>query len=323
MANERAEKTYEQFTSWKSFQGYFPEEYRISSTNFPIESFWDWTDYKVHLDRYLSIGEEKKTKIILIHGGGGNGRLLSPIGVAMSSRGFECVAPDLPGFGLTVINAPNSYDTWVDLVVDLIAEEHKKDGKPILLCGISLGGMLCYHAACRSNNVTGLMVSSLADTTQLNVQMQLSRNKVLGKSSYKMLKSMSKLTDTIKVPIKATTKMWAMANNQEFVRLLKKDKVGSGSWVYLKFFRTLFEAKAAIEPEAFTKCPLLFFQPEKDFIIPWEISKPYYDRLACEKEVVFLENCGHIPLEEPGINQLRERAVAFIDGIEQRNLELK
>jgi alpha-beta hydrolase superfamily lysophospholipase len=319
MAEPSAERTYEQFTSWKSFQGYFPEEYRISADNFPLESYWNWTDYQVHLDRYLPKGSQKKTKILLIHGGGGNGRLLSPIGVAMSSRGYECVAPDLPGFGLTVINKPNSYDTWVDLVVDLIEAEHQKDGKPILLCGISLGGMLSYHAACRSAKVTGIMVSSLADTTRLEVQLQLSRNKVLGKSSYKVLKSLSKLTDNVKVPIKATTKMWAMANNQEFVRLLKKDKVGSGSWVYLKFFRTLFEAKAAIEPENFTKCPVMFFQPEKDYIIPWEISKPYFDRLACEKEVVFLENCGHIPLEEPGINQLREAAVKFIDTIEQRN----
>ena len=39
------------------------------------------------------------------------------------------------------------------------------------------------------------------------------------------------------------------------VKKLKKDKVGSGSWVYLKFLRTLFEAKASIEPEEFIQCP--------------------------------------------------------------------
>ena len=61
---------------------------------------------------------------------------------------------------------------------------------------------------------------------------------------------------------------------------------------------------------------MLFFQPEKDFIIPWSISEPFYARLKCEKEVVFLENCGHIPLEEPGIEQLREKAIEFIDKIE-------
>ena len=103
-----------------------------------------------------------------------------------------------------------------------------------------------------------------------------------------------------------------------FVEKLKKDKVGSGSWVYLKFLRTLFEAKPDIEPENFTKCPLLLFQPKEDFIIPWNISKPFYDRLACVKEVIFLENCGHIPMEEPGIFQLKERALKFIGRLENK-----
>jgi len=309
-------KSYNEFSSWKAFQNYFPNEFRLNESNLPIEEYWDWTDYSVHLDRYLSKGNTRNIKILLIHGGGGNGRLLSPIGAAMSARGYECVAPDLPGFGLTEINKPNSYDTWVDLVVALIEKEFEKDQKPVLLCGISLGGMLSYHAACKSERVAGLMVSSLADTTKKEVQIQLSRNNFMGKTSYKLLKNLSRVTDTIKVPIKLTTKMWAMANNQDFVKLLKKDKVGSGSWVYLKFFRTLFEANPTIQPEEFDKCPLLFFQPERDFIIPWNISEPFYNRLKCKKSVIFLENCGHIPLEEPGIEQLRASAIEFIDEVE-------
>jgi alpha-beta hydrolase superfamily lysophospholipase len=311
-----SKKSYNEFAYWKAFQSFFPNEFQLNEDNLPIEEYWDWTHYSVHLDRYTPKGNPRNIKILLIHGGGGNGRLLSPIGTAMSARGYECVAPDLPGFGLTEINKPNSYDTWVNLVVALIEKEFEKDNKLVLLCGISLGGMLSYHAACKSNSVAGLMVSSLADTSKKEVQIQLSRNNFMGKTSYTVLKNMRKLTDNIKVPIKMTTKMWAMANNQEFVKLLKKDKVGSGSWVYLKFFRTLFEAKSTIEPEDFVKCPLLFFQSEKDFIIPWNISEPFYARLKCEKEVVFLQNCGHIPLEDPGIEQLREKAIEFIDKIE-------
>jgi hypothetical protein len=30
-----------------------------------------------------------------------------------------------------------------------------------------------------------------------------------------------------------------------------------------------------------------------------------------------LEGCGHIPLEEPGINQLREATLKFIEYLEQ------
>lgn len=310
--------SYNNYKYWRLFQDYFPNEFRIKDGSEPVEEFWEWTDYHVHLDRYVPNENNRNIKLVLVHGGGGNGRLLSPIGVAMRDQGFECVAADMPGFGLTKIGKPNSYDTWVELVDALVEREVKRDGKKVMLIGISLGGMLSYHAACRNKHIVGLMVSSLADTTQKEVQIQLSKNKLLGTTAYSALKNLKMVTDNIKVPIKATTKMWAMANDQSFVKLLKKDKVGSGSWVYLKFLRTLFEAKGDLEPEKFTQCPLLFFQPTRDFIIPWEISQPFYNRLACEKSVVFLENCGHIPMEQPGIEQLRESAVNFINEIDQR-----
>jgi len=312
-----SKKTYNDYPSWKKFQPYFPEAFRINPGEEPNEEYWKWTDYDVHLDRYIPEQNNRNIKIILVHGGGGNGRLLSPMGVALRGEGFECVAADMPGFGLTEIGAPNSYDTWVDLVNALIDREVEKDGKKVLLVGISLGGMLSYHATCLNKKVVGLMVSSLADATTEKVQIQLSKNDFLGKRSYKSLALAPNITDNIKVPIKMTTKMWAMANDQSFVKLLKNDKVGSGSWVYLKFFRTLMEYQPAVEPENFTQCPMLFFQPEKDYIIPWEISKPFYDRIAGKKEMIMLKNCGHIPLEEPGISQLRDQAVAFINSIDK------
>ncbi len=310
-------RSYNDYPSWKGFQKYFPEAFRINDENQPQEEYWDWKDYSVHIDRYVPENNTKSVKIILVHGGGGNGRMLSPMGVVLRSEGYECVAADMPGFGLTEIRTPNSYDTWVELVCDLIDREYQRDGKPPILCGISLGGMLSYHAACKNDKVKGLMVSSLADTTRHEVQMALSKNKMMGFMGSKGLSAFKELTDNVKVPIKITTKMWAMANNQSFVAKLKKDKVGSGSWVYLKFLRTLFEATPAIQPEDFTRCPLMFFQPTEDFIIPWEISEPFYNRLACDKSVVFLENCGHIPMEQPGMDQLKEAAMKFIHQREQ------
>lgn len=314
----KSKETYDDYPAWKDFQKYYPEEFRISESSKPKEEYWEWKEYSVHLDRYIPKKNNKKVKILLVHGGGGNGRLMAPMGVVLSKMGYECVAPDMPGFGLTKIRKPNSYNTWVNLVDELANVELRKDSKPIVLCGISLGGMLAYHAACINKNIKGILVSSLADTSNPTVQIQLSKNELLGKTGAKTLGALKKLTDNIKVPIKITTKMWAMANDPTFVEKLKKDKVGSGSWVYLKFLRTLFEAKPTIEPEKFKNCPLFFFQPEKDYIIPWEISEPFYNRLACEKEMVFLENCGHIPIEEPGVFQLKDKAIKFIEKIEQK-----
>lgn len=278
-----------------------------------MEYYWNWDNFDVHIDHYYVDSTQKKHKLILLHGGGGNGRLLSPIAVFLQKLGYECIAPDLPGFGLTKIHKPNSYYTWINLVNELVNQELKKSKSPIVLCGVSLGGMLAYQVACLNKNISGLIVTSLADTREKSVQIGLSKNKWFGAISPTLLSGMSSITDDIKIPIKWTTKMWAMANNPEFVKALKNDKIGSGSAVYLKFFRTLFEVSPETEPEDFNTCPLLFLQPEKDYIIPWSMSKPFYESLSCKKEMVILKNCGHIPLEKPGINQMINAATSFLD----------
>ena len=278
-----------------------------------MEYYWNWDNFDVHIDHYYVDSTQKKYKLILLHGGGGNGRLLSPIAVFLQKLGYECIAPDLPGFGLTKIHKPNSYYTWINLVNELVNQELKKSKSPIVLCGVSLGGMLAYQVACLNKNISGLIVTSLADTREKSVQIGLSKNKWFGAISPTLLSGMSSITDDIKIPIKWTTKMWAMANNPEFVKALKNDKIGSGSAVYLKFFRTLFEVSPEIEPEDFSRCPLLFLQPEKDNIIPWSMSKPFYESLSCKKEMVILKNCGHIPLEKPGINQMIDASTSFLD----------
>lgn len=306
------QRSYNDFQSWKKFQPYFPDYTQIKEGEEPEEEYFDWKDYHIHVDRYLPKGEDKNVKVILVHGGGANGRLMFPLGVVLSNQGYECISADMPGFGLTEIRKPNSYNTWIELVVELIEREHLKDGNPIFLAGISLGGMLSYQAACLSNKVKGLIVSTLADTRRKDIQIQLSRNKTMGTTGVNLTKRLSKLTDGVKIPIKATTKMWAMANNKEFVKLLEKDKVGSGSWVYVKFLRTLFEASPPIEPEDFNKCPLLFLQPENDNITPWWVSKDFYNRLACPKEKIVLTNAGHIPLEEPGTSMMRDASLDFL-----------
>ena len=313
-----SEKSYDIYDSWKGFQQFFPEEFRVIDSNKPLEFFWNWNEYEVHIDHYVPKNDDKNIKLILVHGGGGNGRLLSPIGIALSQNGYECIAPDFPGFGLTVIKKPNSYYTWIQLLNDLVNKEVRDNDKKIILCGISLGGMLSYQVACSNSNVKGLMVSSLADTREKVVQMQLAKNKLISSISIPIMNASKMFTDHLKIPIKLTTKMWAMVNDPAFVNMLKKDKVGSGSWVYLKFLRTLFEAQPEIEPEYFSSCPLLFFQPEEDHIIPWEISEPFYNKLKCDKKLVILKGCGHIPIEKPGIDQLKEAALYFLENLNNK-----
>jgi alpha-beta hydrolase superfamily lysophospholipase len=309
-------KSYNDFKSWKEFQEYFPEKAQIKPGQEPQEEYWNWKEYNVHIDRYIPENKVEKIKVILVHGGGANGRLMFPIGVVLRENGYECVSADLPGFGLTEVRKPNSYDTWIELIEALVEKERRIDDRKIVLCGISLGGMLSYHVACRSDGVSGIIVSALADTSRSEVQQQLAKNRLVAMLGLNLTNKMGTVLDGVKIPIRSTTKMWAMANNEEFVKKLERDKVGSGGKVYIKFLRTLFQAKPELEPELYKGPPLLFVQPDKDHILPWWVSEPFYNRLACPKQVVILEGCGHIPMEEPGITQLEEAALEFLKGIE-------
>lgn len=55
--------------------------------------------------------------------------------------GFEVVAPDLPGYGLSQVpSSMVSHENWVQCVSDLVHAEQARRPHPIVLFGCSLGG---------------------------------------------------------------------------------------------------------------------------------------------------------------------------------------
>ena len=132
--------------AWKDLQMLLPERLRLDESTAPHEEFWDWRGNQVHLDRYPN--PAAPVKVVLLHGVGTNGRQMSLIlGAPLAGRGFETIASDNLGYGLTDV-APGSvpgYGDWVDLVVDYLEYERRRDVRPIVLYGLSAGGMLAYH----------------------------------------------------------------------------------------------------------------------------------------------------------------------------------
>ena len=307
-------KSYQQFDYWKKFQPFFAKKNQLTKDKLPKEEYISLKGMQVHLDRYLSKSEKATPfKVMVVHGGGANGRLMSPIALELQRNGYEVLSPDLPGFGLTSYKHIVSYQDWIDTLCYIIETEYEKDKIPFVLFGMSLGGMLTYQVACLSNHVKGLIVTTLADTTQFEIQQLLAKNDLLAKQGAAIAKRFSLILDPLKVPIQQLTSMNKMANNADFVQLLRRDKVGSGSWVYLKWIRTLQSTKAKIAPENFDRCPLLFLHPEKDTLLSFDASKSFYDRLNCKKEMYYLTNCGHIPLEEPGITEFENYFLTFLN----------
>ena len=147
---------------WKEYAKHFPKAYRIHAGSEPKEKYWTWTDNRVHLDVYEN--EEAAAKVVLLHGVGSNGRVLSFIGAPLYSMGYEVIAPDLPGYGLTRMNQRHrDYTSWIALARDLVEREIQRDDRPIVLFGLSAGGMLAYQVASRTKAVRAVAASCFLD----------------------------------------------------------------------------------------------------------------------------------------------------------------
>ncbi|MFF8380669.1 hypothetical protein ACF07V_31550 [Streptomyces sp. NPDC015661] len=84
----------------RDLQRFLPERLRLTDATAPEEEFRDWRGHRVHLDRYRN--PDAKAKVVLHHGVGTKGRQMSLIlGAPLAQRGFETVARDDLGYGLT------------------------------------------------------------------------------------------------------------------------------------------------------------------------------------------------------------------------------
>jgi alpha-beta hydrolase superfamily lysophospholipase len=299
---------------WRNYQAFFPESFRIPNPNpLPQEEWWQWKEHNVHLDRIDT--NESKIKIILLHGVGGYGRLLSPIAVSLSKFGYSIVSPDLPGYGLT--RNPEKiveYRDWIECVSALIDAEVARDGKPVVLFGLSVGGMLAYQSASKNSKVIAVIATCLLDLRDKNIRSVVSRFSFLSTFCVNILERFPGFFDSIYLPMRLITKMNRMSNNSNFNKIVLRDPMGGANWVSARFLRTLLSEDPGLEPENF-RIPFMLVHPDADQWTPTELSLPFFERIGGYKELKLLENCGHAPIEEPGIEQLKESVQGFLDHV--------
>lgn len=301
--------SYLQTFHWHYYQKYLPEKLKYDEKTIPVETYWDWRGNKIHLDVYAR--KDANCKVILVHGGGGNGRLLMPMAkLVLQNSNCEIIAPDFPGYGLTVTNDdPITYDLWVNLLSDLIEKERKVNQK-IYLFGLSIGGMLSYHAAAKNKNLDGLIVTTLADVREKESRDAVAANLFLSRIGIPLNEWFHWITDPIFVPIKWLSKMQYITNDPKFSSEFENDPYAGGGKVSFRFLRTFMNYNPELEPEKFDVCKILLIHPGLDPWTPFKISKTFYDKLKAPKKLVILEGAGHFPYEEPGLsmagNSLKE-----------------
>lgn len=305
-----ARPSYAALETWERYQEFFPERMRSGEGSTPSEEWWSWNGLDVHLDRLAA--PSAPLKVIVLHGAGAYGRVMAPAAVIAQRHGYETVCPDLPGYGLTAVPWRRfTYPEWVDCVSALVDAEIARDGRPVLLFGVSLGGCLAYHVAARNPNVAGLVATTLADPRESAVREGFSRASWVARLGIPVLSSLAPLTDGLPLPMRYMSRMDRISNRPELSALCEGDRLGGGNWVPARFLRSFVETAPDIEPESFDRCPVLLAHPGVDRMTEISLSRRFFDRLAAPKRMVVLEGASHMPTESPGIDQLEDAVVSF------------
>ncbi len=301
--------------AWKDIQKFLPEKLHFNANFMPNEEWWDWKGNNVHLDTFRN--PAAKAKIILFHGVGTNGRQMSMIlGGTLAKNGYEVIAIDMPLYGVTEVNKKLlvTYNDWVQLGNDYIDYELSKDNRPIILYGLSAGGMETYHIACKNKKVKGIIGMTFLNQREQIVRNETTNNIFWAYCGVPLASIVSALGfGRFKISMALCSKMSALCNNPECLKIMLKDKTSGGNSVPMKFIDTYMNYVPEIEPENFDICPILLTQPDKDRWTPLHLSTMFLDKIKkVPVTIKTLENGGHYPIEEKALKQLQEYVLEFI-----------
>jgi alpha-beta hydrolase superfamily lysophospholipase len=294
---------------WRELQAFLPEKNRLGSNNLPVERFITTQGIRVHIDEYR---QNSDTTIVVFHGVGGNGRIVSFIAVPLSRAGYNVICPDLPGYGFTENHKNVRYDDWIDVGVSVVDGELRKS-RNVFLIGLSAGGMLAYNVSCKVRRVSGLIVTNILDNREEEVRMYSAKSAFQAKYGIRILNLLPESIRGFRIPIRMATNMTRLVNNEKALKLLLKDKRGAGSKVDLNFLMSMMNSHPEVEPEKYNHIPVLMVHPADDRWTPVKASDIFFNKIASEKKRVMLDNAGHFPMEEPGLSQMEHAIMDFIE----------
>lgn len=306
--------TYANQTVWREMQQFLPPDFQWREGRQPEEEWWNWNGHRIHLDTYRN--PQARVKVILFHGVGTNGRQMSMIlGGPLALRGYETIAIDMPEYGMTqaATGALVRYDDWVRAGSELIDAELAKDNRPIVLYGLSAGGMLTYHVAALNRKVKAIVGMTFLDQRIAQVRVETALNPFMGRVGAPMLNIAAKTPlKNVRMPMTVASKMSALLNNEDALKVCLSDRRSAGNAMTMAFLSSYLSYQPVTEPDDFDVCPILLTQPAADRWTPLRLSEPFLKRIQkVPVKAVMLESAGHYPLEQPGLSQMVDAIDAF------------
>lgn len=243
-------------------------------------------------------------RVVVVHGAGAHSAALWPTVAQLADHGLDVTAIDLPLYGRTESPTPQkvTYDLWLDLLQDLLDADD--DERPVLLLGASIGGLIAYEVAHRSDRVVAVAATCLLDPADWRARARMTRFGPLAVLGPPFLRLLRGRVGDLMIPMRWVADLSKMSRNPDLSKLCALDPRGGGAKVPLRFFRSYMTHRHSA-PEDFTK-PLLLTHPAQDAWTPVELSTRFLRRLSGPTRVVMLRGCGHFPIEEPGLTDLVE-----------------
>lgn len=271
----------------------------------PESTYWTWRDTTVHVAR--AVRAESKVRVMALHGAGGYSGLLWPYAAMAAREGVEVMCPDLPLYGDTTVPDRSAvrYGDWLDLLCDLVVAEKSIDDRPLILFGASMGGMLAYEVAHRTRLVDRVIATCLLDPADPVARRAAARFDILGGPAPWLLRGFTVVGGRVRIPVSWMADMANMSSNSELSNLCAKDPKGGGARVPIGFLADFF-AYAHTRPEKYYGPPVLLTHPAEDRWTPPQVSIRFLQRIRATTEIVMLDGCGHLPVEEPGLTRLAD-----------------
>ncbi|KAF4439113.1 hypothetical protein F53441_12664 [Fusarium austroafricanum] len=312
--------TYAEQKEWRDIQSFLPERLHFTPDHSPVEEVWDHRGHALHLDRWRN--PSAPVRLIMHHGMGTNGRMMSMLlGVPLHEAGFELVAIDMPGYGCTVPKKGHvwNYTEWVTIASEFVDHEYEHDERPIVLYGLSVGGGLTFQCAGMNEKVKGIIGMCFMDMRIQGVSDAACRNLFMSCVGGPMGRLMYAIgLGWVSMPMHIAGRMSTLANDPDAMKACMRDNTSANGWVTMTMMADLVTYKPTKEPKDFDTCPILLTQPAEDRWTPLWVSEAFLkDVDKVPVKTVMLDNAGHYPLEDPGLQQMVEAIVSFLKDIEQ------